>query len=142
MLLTNWARNNEFFDDLPLAEFEALKKDISENGVINPLHVTPEGVVICGNQRLKACRALGIKDADIPTKVINLPENELLIYAIKDNILRRQLTPEQKAKPVAVMVKLLDEVDFGGQMGVNFDPFFIYICLPATHSSNIFPRYR
>ena len=110
MNLISWERNNEFFDDLPKNEFEALKKDISENGILNPLHITPHGVVICGNQRLKACRALGIPDANIPTKIIDLPADELIIYAIKDNILRRQLTPEQKAKPVAVMVKLLDKL--------------------------------
>jgi len=116
MKLKHWSKNLDYFDDLKGAEYEAFKTDIKTNGITNPLHILADGTVICGNQRLRAARDLGINDEAIPTKSLasiwKLPEDEraIIIHAIKDNILRRQLTPEQKAKPVGVMLKLLNDL--------------------------------
>ena len=114
MKLKHWSKNIDYFDDLKGAEYEAFKTDIKTNGITNPLHILADGTVICGNQRLRAARDLGINDEAVPTIILNwkLPVDErvIVIHAIKDNILRRQLTPEQKAKPVGVMLKLLNDL--------------------------------
>lgn len=112
MKLKYWDKNKEYFDDIPEDDYKALKEDIKANGLINPLHVLEDGTVICGNQRLKACRELNISDDDISIKILTLKDNrEITLYAIKENLLRRQLTLKQKAKPVGVYIQLKEELE-------------------------------
>lgn len=86
--------NNELFDDLGDADFKALKKDIAENGIINELHIIDNNVVLCGHQRLRVAKELGL--SSVPVKIVTPLDNEE--YAIKDNLLRRQLNNEQKGE--------------------------------------------
>jgi len=54
-------RNLEFFDDIEGDTYEQFKKSILEDGVITPIIVAPDMVVVSGNQRFKACVDLGIE---------------------------------------------------------------------------------
>ena len=54
-------RNLEFFDDIEGEAYNQFKKSIQEDGVITPIIVSPDMVVISGNQRLKACIDLDIE---------------------------------------------------------------------------------
>ena len=82
-----------------------------------PLHILKDGTIICGNQRFSACKELNFEK--IPVKIINFDdERQIKIYAIKDNLLRRQLTPEKKAKPLKVMMELKNEL-MEERKGVN-----------------------
>jgi ParB-like chromosome segregation protein Spo0J len=47
--------------DLP-AEYEALKTDIKENGVLVAVEVDEFGIILDGQNRARACRDLGIND--------------------------------------------------------------------------------
>ena len=68
-------------------DFEALKDSISKFGMAEPLvvnsHEERKGVVIGGHQRLRACKALGIKT--IPCFVISLPLEEEMELNIRLN---------------------------------------------------------
>lgn len=87
--------SKEVFEDLPEGDYEALKNDIAKHGIKVALHILPDKTVICGHQRLRAARELGLKT--VPCEVKNLKNNaEVREWAIKDNLLRRQLTPEQR----------------------------------------------
>jgi ParB-like chromosome segregation protein Spo0J len=48
--------------DLPPAEYEALKTDIKENGVLVAVEVDEFGIILDGQNRARACRDLGIND--------------------------------------------------------------------------------
>lgn len=51
-------------DDYPMLSDEALQEliaDIAENGLRDPITVTPDGVLLDGRNRWKACQALGIE---------------------------------------------------------------------------------
>lgn len=64
--------------------FSKLKKKITRWGQFKPLLITPDGVVIGGNMRLKAYRDLGIDD--IWVSVVNpKTEAEMIEIAITDN---------------------------------------------------------
>jgi len=89
--------NEELFDLLKGSDYNALKRDIKQNGVKVELHILPDKTVICGHQRLCIAKELGmshlrcktVTDLDTPEKVRE--------YVILDNLLRRHLTPEKQA---------------------------------------------
>lgn len=93
--------NEELFPQQDFDEYNGLKEDIRKNGIKTELHVTPDGVVLCGNQRLRIARELGIEE--LPIKVVNPLDREE--YVVKDNLLRRHLSNEQKAGLFSYLAK-------------------------------------
>jgi len=101
--------NREFFQELPPAEYEALKKDIQERGVLVPIIATPAGVILSGHRRAQITRELGRQN--VPVQFVNGPlsESQEREFLIKDNLLRRHLGPDEKR---ALIVALYgDEID-------------------------------
>lgn len=64
--------------------FERLKQQVKKLGQYKPLLVTPEGVVIGGNMRLRAYQQLGIDDVWVSV-ITPTSEKKLLEYALSDN---------------------------------------------------------
>ncbi len=56
-------------------ELQILKYLIKEEGILEPLVVTPDGTVVSGNRRLRAALDLGLKE--VPVMVINPIENDI-----------------------------------------------------------------
>jgi ParB-like chromosome segregation protein Spo0J len=86
---------HELADAFPLITgeaFDELKKDIQENGQLEPV-VMYEGKILDGRNRWRAMQEL-----DLPHKEIKLPkETDPIAYVWSKNAVRRQLTPAQKA---------------------------------------------
>ena len=93
--LKHYEFNERYFDILKGNDYAALKADIKKNGIKTELHILPDNTVICGNQRLRIAKELGLKH--VPAKIVSLKDDEITEYSIKDNLLRRHLSPEQKA---------------------------------------------
>jgi ParB-like chromosome segregation protein Spo0J len=87
------------------AEFEALKADIAERGVVVPIDVDEDGEIIDGHHRYEAWLALK-KNEPPPTIVrAGLSDQEKRAFARKNNILRRHLTREQVRTVIAAQLK-------------------------------------
>ncbi|MCL4352245.1 MAG: ParB N-terminal domain-containing protein [Firmicutes bacterium] len=52
---------NTIFDPLPENVYQALKNDIAERGLLNPILCTPDFTVIAGHHRLKAALELKLE---------------------------------------------------------------------------------
>lgn len=89
--------NQELFDLLKGSDYEALKRDIKKKGVKVELHILPDKTVICGHQRLRIAKELGISHLRCKTVTDLDTAKEIREYVILDNLLRRQLTPEKQA---------------------------------------------
>ena len=96
--------NSRFFSPLTGTDFERLKADIQENGMHDAIIVTTHDgkereqgdtlTVLSGHNRLNAARELGM--ITVPVRVIKFPRPEYAVrFMIRDNLLRRQLKPEQ-----------------------------------------------
>jgi hypothetical protein len=66
-LLREHPRNKEFFDDIDGERWEEFKESIKTSGIIVPLIVTEDNIVISGNQRLRAAKELGL--SEVPCEV-------------------------------------------------------------------------
>lgn len=73
------------------ADYSKMLEDIQTRGLKTDLVVTPEYGVVCGYTRLQIAEELGIEK--VPCKIQDFKdEDELIDYAIKDNLLRRHLS--------------------------------------------------
>ena len=91
--------------NMPPEQFEALKADIAERGVLVPIDVDEQGHILDGHHRYRACAELGL--TDFPTIVRpGLSEEERRIFARKNNMLRRHLTRKQTRELIGEQLKL------------------------------------
>ena len=87
--------NYQVMPELTPEEYEELKADIAERGVMIPIEYDELGNVLDGYHRLKICEELGIKDFPRVIRA-GMTEAEKLTHARKLNIARRHLTQGQK----------------------------------------------
>lgn len=96
--------NYQVMPALAESDFEALKADIAERGVLIPVEYDDEGNILDGHHRVRACEELGI--SDWPRFVRKgLTEDEKRLHARQLNIARRHLSREQKRELIAGQLK-------------------------------------
>jgi N6-adenosine-specific RNA methylase IME4 len=82
---------------MPEGEYVAFRADVEERGILVPIEITADGVVLDGRQRLRAVRELG--QERVPVRVVEVA-NEVE-YMLRAAVLRRHLRPAQRAAIVA-----------------------------------------
>lgn len=85
---------------LTAAEYEALKASIAENGVMVAVEITPEGWVIDGHHRVRACAELGLTTYPRVVRA-GLTRDDLLARALVLNLTRRHLTRQQRSDTIS-----------------------------------------
>jgi ParB-like chromosome segregation protein Spo0J len=95
----------QLLPDMGPAEFEALRADIAERGVVVPIDIDEAGEIIDGHHRYRAWLAL--KKNEPPPTIVRegLSDQDKRAFARKNNILRRHLTREQVRAIVAAQLK-------------------------------------
>ncbi|MBI4586972.1 MAG: DNA modification methylase [Planctomycetes bacterium] len=86
------------------AEFEALVEDIRRHGLREPITVHPDGRVLDGRNRLRACEILGIDPA---YRTWDGKGSETA-FVISLNLHRRHLTPSQRAMVASDALPMLE----------------------------------
>ncbi len=99
-------KSNVLFAELPAKERAALKEDIQTRGVLVPVIATADGVILSGHRRVEICKELG--KAFIPVQIVvgDLTPAQEREFLIKDNLLRRHLSADEKK---ALIVELYGE---------------------------------
>lgn len=97
--------NQDLFRDMEGEDFEQLKCSIQELGVIEPLIVDEDMRVICGHQRLRAAKALGLGSVPAVIRAVGEAETRAMI-TIEENIRRRQLQPSEMARAIKKLAEL------------------------------------
>ena len=106
--LTPHPRNAEFFDDIEGTNWEEFKESIRTSGVIAPIIITQDNIVVSGHQRIRACKELGI--AQVPCyQVYFKSEDEILQALIETNIRQRGLVGGSRKK-VAKRIEELERI--------------------------------
>ena len=86
-------------------EFEALKTDIQANGLIEPIWLHPDGSIIDGRNRHRACL-----DAEIEPKFRTWDNHgSLVVFVVSLNLKRRDLNSGQRAVIALSVLPMLEE---------------------------------
>ena len=84
------ARNDFFFDDITGEPWQEFLKSVKTSGIIEPLVISQDKVIVSGHQRLRAAKELGIDKVPVEVRIYE-SEDELLKQLIETNIRQRGL---------------------------------------------------
>lgn len=106
--LKDHPRQAEMFGDVGDGELKALAENMSKRGQREPVHITPDGTVVAGHQRVRAAKLLGWKEIDVVVRHDLAGEGDAAVeeHFIEDNFVRRQLSPLARAKSLKRLMEL------------------------------------
>ena len=102
------------FSPLTGKHYERLKADIAKNGILVPLIARKDGQLLAGHNRLQIAKELNLGSVPVQfleTDLLPKAEQEFLI---KDNLLRRQLSPADQAIYLSELYPAEFETDMRG----------------------------
>lgn len=92
-----------------LGEIEALAASIHEHGLLQPITVTPEGVLVCGRRRLEAIRRLGWRKVSVWVRSGLSDRLGHLLAEQDENLHRKPLTQLEAAALYRELKQLMAE---------------------------------
>ena len=112
--LEPYHRQSELFTHSAESEIELLAADMAQRGLKNPIHVLPNGTIVCGHCRVRAAKRLQWKtiDAIVLHNLAEASDVEIEQHVILDNYARRQLRPLERAKCAYRLRELIHGGDF------------------------------
>ena len=113
--------NDFFFDDIEGEAWQAFIDSIKTSGVIEPIIITQDKVIVSGHQRVRACKALGIDEIQGEVRIYD-SEDELLKQLIETNIRQRGIGNPNPVKLGRCFKELerIYGVHNGNQLSNNF----------------------
>mgnify|MGYP001019719923 CR=1 FL=1 len=81
-------RNNEFFDDIQGDNWMEFKKSIETSGVIEPIIITQDYIIVSGHQRVRACKELNISEVPCEVKIYE-SEQQVIKDLLETNLRQR-----------------------------------------------------
>lgn len=111
-------RNNEFFDDMTNEKWNEFLESVKLRGIIEPIVITPDKVIVSGHQRVRACKELGIDEINCDIHLYN-NEDEILQDLLETNI-RQRGDVGGSAKKVGKRIKELERLYGIKQGGSGF----------------------
>ena len=110
-----------------LGDVEQLAASIAELGLLHPIVIKPDGVLIAGERRLEACKKL--KWADVAVTVVNI--DAIVDGELAENIYRKNFTPsemvaiaetvEERERELAKQRMTLGKLSLGSEAGKTID---------------------
>ena len=91
-------------------EFDNLVADIKERGLLEPVWLTPAGVLLDGRNRARACEAAGV---NITTRIYT--GGDPVGFVVSMNLTRRHLTTGQRAMLALEVEQLIAETNRAGR---------------------------
>lgn len=92
-----------------LGDLDPLMRSISERGLLQPITVTPDGVLVCGRRRLEAVKQLGWRTLRVWVRSGISTALARLLAEQDENELRKPLTPEEMSDLYIELKKLMRE---------------------------------
>ena len=115
-------RNEEFFSNVEGEDFKRLKESIGEQGILMPLRVSSDMVIVSGHQRYRAARELGMTQVPVIVDESLLDEDEKLAQLIASNFGRMKNDPVKQGRWIKEYERLRG-VRHGGDRKSNGNNF-------------------
>lgn len=110
------SRNNEFFDDMTGDAWNAFKESISTSGIVEPIVVTQNMVIVSGHQRVRAAKELGLSTIMVDIRKYE-NDDKVLKDLIETNIRQRGIGNPNPVK-LGRCIKELERI-YGIEHGNN-----------------------
>jgi ParB family chromosome partitioning protein len=103
-------------------EMSGLCESLKVHGMLQPLVVRPQGEkfqLVAGERRLRAAQALGF--TEVPVRVVDFNDQEVLEAALVENIQRTDLNPIEKAQGFKDYLSRfgMSQEDLAGRLGLD-----------------------
>ncbi|SDS83790.1 ParB N-terminal domain-containing protein [Microterricola viridarii] len=92
-----------------LGDIDALAASIERQGLLQPITVTPDGILVCGARRLAALRQLGVRKLNVWVRSGISDRLTQLLAEQDDNALHKSLSPTEAATLYREVKALLAE---------------------------------
>lgn len=109
-------RNNEFFDDMTGDAWNAFKESIATSGIVEPIVVTQDMVIVSGHQRIRAAKELGLSTIMVDIRKYE-NDDKVLKDLIETNIRQRGIGNPNPVK-LGRCIKELERI-YGIEHGNN-----------------------
>lgn len=110
------SRNNEFFDDMTGDAWNAFKESIATSGIVEPIVVTQDMVIVSGHQRIRAAKELGLSTIMVDIRKYE-NDDKVLKDLIETNIRQRGIGNPNPVK-LGRCIKELERI-YGIEHGNN-----------------------
>lgn len=114
-------RNTEFFDDMSGEKWNEFLESIRTRGVIEPIVITQDKVIVSGHQRVRACKELGI--SKIACDVHHYDSEDEILQDLLETNIRQRGDVGGSAKKVGLRIKELERlygIQHGGDHGNQY----------------------
>ena len=101
-------RNTEFFDDMSGEKWNEFLESIKTRGVIEPIVITQDKVIVSGHQRVRACKDLGI--TKIACDVHHYDSEDEILQDLLETNIRQRGDVGGSAKKVGLRIKELERI--------------------------------
>ncbi len=109
-------RNNEFFDDISGAKWDTFLESVKSRGIIEPIIITPDKVIVSGHQRVRAAKELGI--TTVTCDVHTYDNDDQILQELLETNLRQRGNVDGSDKQIGLRIKELERL-YGIQHGNN-----------------------
>ncbi|GAB2473324.1 ParB N-terminal domain-containing protein [Xylanimonas ulmi] len=92
-----------------LGDIDALAASINDLGLLQPITISPDGLLICGRRRLEAVRRLGRSTIRVTVRSGLSDELHLLLAEREENAQRKPLSPIEASKLYEELRALIDD---------------------------------
>jgi len=89
-------KNEEYFMHPDGGSLHNLKEDVKRRGILVPLIARKDGTLLAGHSRLMIAGQLKLQSVPVQYVEDKLTNQQEIEFIIKDNLLRRQLGPEER----------------------------------------------
>jgi ParB family chromosome partitioning protein len=90
-------RHEKIVPDLSKKDFNDLKRSIEKWGIIEPIIINQNNIIICGRERYRAALVLGIKEVPVVIRKTN-GNSDIKEISLEENLRRRHLDSSIKSK--------------------------------------------
>lgn len=101
--------SDKYFTKIDGDERAKLVEDIRRRGILVPLIAKLDNTLLAGHNRLSVALELGLPTVPVQYLVTQLSEKEEREFVVKDNLLRRQLSVDDRIQLYRIMYENFDE---------------------------------
>ena len=110
-------RNKEFFDDMSGDKWKEFLESVKTSGIIEPIVITQDNVVVSGHQRLRAAKELNLETVPTIMKTY-YSEDEILKDLLETNVRQRGSINTSSVKSAAI-ISTLEKIYKGDKSGTT-----------------------